>query len=440
MKEQIKAFLKKITFAKFTAGLLALTVLLGLFAYLKSEPFWMNERISECKEQLASDQERLAVLEKDQADTQKKYDDLKKESADKIATLEDAEKEANAALDKMCSEDKFHSSGRYYDCYDNNFACKSLHTAAEAATKELEEYKENTENQLDTYENQLENLSSQIESAKSRITSLEEEIAELKKARVDAVFAMFGVLITLAGLGAFAAYLFLEKTLPVLGLGACGTTALGAVLMLFATDFPFILHPFFYTVVIFALFALIIWMNGKKNPIPARVTAVVCSVIELLLLIALSGNILVGLLYSLVLILAAFVLVPIDFREYIKIAKHIFLSFITFGIWIFVWIYNVTKNLNKVEALEKRKPVNELLLCMFLPFYFAYWLYKNAEYIEFYGAEKGVTMNKISILCFILGFFCPLLSIILMQDKINQIVGKPAPAEQIPEETAAIEA
>ncbi len=67
---------------------------------------------------------------------------------------------------------------------------------------------------------------------------------------------------------------------------------------------------------------------------------------------------------------------------------------------------------------------------MFLPFYFVYRLYKNAEYIEFYGLEKGVTMNKISILCFVLGCVCPILSTILMQDKINQIVGKPAEDEK----------
>lgn len=431
MKESIKAFLKKITFAKSTAFLLALTVLLGLFAYFESDPFWMNERIAECKENLASDEELLKSLQKDKADTQQKYDGLKKESEEKIAELEDAEKEANDALDKMCSEDKFHASSRYYDCYDNDFKCKSLHSAVEEAEKALSEYKETSKKQLESYENQLNTLENQISSATERIASLKEEITELKKDRLDAVFALIGVLVTMAGLGAFAAYLFLEKGLRVLGLGACGATALGAVLMLFATDFPFLLHPFFYTVVIFALFALIIWTDGKKNPVPARVCAVVFAVIELILLLAFSGAILTTLLYVLSVILAAFVLVPIDFKEYIKIAKHIFLCFITFGIWIFVWIFNVTKNLNKVEALEKRKPVNELLLCMFLPFYFAYWLYKNAEYIEFYGAEKNVTMNKISILCFILGFFCPLLSIILMQDKINQIVGKPAPAEEI---------
>lgn len=440
MKEKIQAFFKNLTLAKWCAALMVLLTLVTLFSFLDTDPFWMTGALKDSKAELTQEKETLKELEKQKADTQKAYDELKEEYTTKVTDLQNAVNQTNKDLDKMCSESSFHSSSRYYDCYDNDFQCKPLHEAVEKAEKALEEYQNTTQNRLNQYESELSSLTSGVENAKSRITYLEDHIKNLKEQLSDAIFLCLGIVVTLAGLGAFAAYLYLNCTFKALGLGAAGALILGSILSLFAANIFFLVNPYLYSAVAFAMFTLIIFKNREGKLIPFRVIAIVATVLSAVIVIAFL-KIFTGLLFAVTMILVAFVLVPLDFKEYIKIAKHIFLTVITFGIWLFVWIYNVTKNLNKVESLEKRKPVNELLLCMFLPFYFVYWLYKNAEYIEFYGSENGVTMNKISILCFVLGFVCPILSTILMQDKINQIVGKPeaeakeeAPAEEAPAE------
>lgn len=74
--------------------------------------------------------------------------------------------------------------------------------------------------------------------------------------------------------------------------------------------------------------------------------------------------------------------------------------------------------------MQQRKPVCELLLFMFLPFYSIYWMYKTAEYVELYGIENG-RQDKISVLCLIFTLVSPLFATVLIQDKINLIVGKP---------------
>ena len=74
--------------------------------------------------------------------------------------------------------------------------------------------------------------------------------------------------------------------------------------------------------------------------------------------------------------------------------------------------------------MESRKPATELLLCMFLPFYYSYWILKTAANVEAYAKENGM-QYKIDVLCFVFAFICPLISTVLLQNKINQIVGKP---------------
>ena len=129
-------------------------------------------------------------------------------------------------------------------------------------------------------------------------------------------------------------------------------------------------------------------------------------------------------LFGIVMILLAFVVEPLVFTEYIKIAKHIFLTLITCGIWLAVWAYHVTKNLNKVSEAEERTPRNELLLCMFLPFYAPYWTFKTAETVESYGKEMNKSLN-LEVLALVFAFICPPFATVMIQNKINVIVGKP---------------
>lgn len=99
---------------------------------------------------------------------------------------------------------------------------------------------------------------------------------------------------------------------------------------------------------------------------------------------------------------------------------HILLLLFVGSIWLYIWIYRTTKALNNVPGEEDRNPVTKLLLCMFIPFYYIYWVYKSAQRIDKLAASKGVP-SDISTLCLILAIFVGIIPPIIMQDKMNAI-------------------
>ena len=110
-----------------------------------------------------------------------------------------------------------------------------------------------------------------------------------------------------------------------------------------------------------------------------------------------------------------------DSDGYCNMAKHILLCLFTFGIWIYIWIYRTTRYLNKAPNAPQYTPVNKLLLCMFVPFYTIYWLYKHGQKIDMMYKERNLGNSEIATLCLILGIFFPLAAYIIMQDKINNL-------------------
>lgn len=113
---------------------------------------------------------------------------------------------------------------------------------------------------------------------------------------------------------------------------------------------------------------------------------------------------------------------------YCGLVKHILLLLFTCGIWLYIWIYRVTGYTNNVEGEENRNPTNKLLLCLFVPFYVIYWMYKTAQRLDKMAAAKNIP-SDLSTLCLILAIFVPIIPPILMQDKLNDIVtGRVAPA------------
>ncbi len=105
----------------------------------------------------------------------------------------------------------------------------------------------------------------------------------------------------------------------------------------------------------------------------------------------------------------------------IGLFAHVLLLLFTCGIWHLIWIYRVTRYLNCLPDEEYRNPATKLLLCMFVPFYSIYWVYKSAQRIDKLAKTVDV-VSDLAVVCLILEIFIPLIPPILMQDKINKIV------------------
>lgn len=123
---------------------------------------------------------------------------------------------------------------------------------------------------------------------------------------------------------------------------------------------------------------------------------------------------------------------------YCDMGKHILLLFLTFGVWYYIWIYRMTGYLNAVEDEEYRDPTKKLLLCIFVPFYAVYWIYKSAQRVDKLAAKKGVT-SELSTLCLVLALFVGVVPPILIQDKVNAII-KHKPVATNPNTEATVDA
>ena len=122
----------------------------------------------------------------------------------------------------------------------------------------------------------------------------------------------------------------------------------------------------------------------------------------------------------------------VDWTGYCSLGKHIALSLLTFGIWPLIWTYRTTDFLNKTPYAKQYSPINQVLLCMFIPFYQLYWYYKHGERIETYSYYKKLGFSNMATLSLILGIFIPIVANIIMQDRINAIcmTHDPAPEEK----------
>ena len=109
--------------------------------------------------------------------------------------------------------------------------------------------------------------------------------------------------------------------------------------------------------------------------------------------------------------------------------KHILLLLFTFGVWYCIWIYRTTGFLNGTRDHPDRNPTNQLLLCIFVPFYLIYWVYQSAKRTDIQAADKGIP-SDLGILCLVMAFFVPMLPPILMQDKFNRF-SEPAQTVQV---------
>ena len=442
-----------ITVSKIAAFLCIITSAAGVLAYFSLSPAeevkHMNEALSWTYDTLAEQEKYLVECNTKLSQYNSKladYENLLNSEKEKLNTTETQLTKAEKDLDRKCSRS-------YYSYLYCDSSCRSLHNTVEDLENELTYCK----NKISDYEWEINSIKSSIENTKNSIDETESFINELEsklpEMQANKLLAFISVAVKFISLVLSVAGLMLLTVCLVKAeygnkaVIACALLASGSLLAILKYtesyaywsfdifNFPllrFIINPYFISIAVVAILAFLITKTeGKKETL--RLFAIVASffiafnALIIAAVIPLKANIIglaVQMLYSSALIFTAFAIVPVKFTEYNSIAKHIFFSIITFGIWQLIWIFNVTKNLCNVPSAEKRKPWAALLLCIFLPFYLVYWLYKTAEAVEAYGNENGKQF-KIGTRCLVLAFFCPLFSTVIIQDKINQIVGEP---------------
>ena len=438
--------------ARVTAILCAVAALFSIISFFAGDATApiksLNRQIESTKQEIISNEERIVTLEQDIETYQKNLADTEatlpaaKAELDKantdLSTAQTAYKQAQNALDAVCSR-------YYYSSYSCTEECKPLHDAEDAQYKVVSKAKETVtaceenilviESRIETAKKNIADAQEDIANAEDQIVYLQDELSQLRGQLVGAWLGMLvdilAIMIVIGALVLFAKCFF-SGTIDMLGLFACAGLATVSALYLFVglidesiTFWAMFIHPHAWNIVIMGCFAATM-TKQHLNQVALRTVAIVAAVILAGLGFA-TGNAFVAALYAAAMICASFLFVPLVYTEYIPMAKHIFLSLITCGIWVLVWIYQVTKALNKVEKAEERRPGWELFLCMFLPFYGLYWLLKTAENVELYGAEKEKTI-KLDMVVLAIGLICPLFATVLIQNKINLIVGKPVPA------------
>lgn len=111
---------------------------------------------------------------------------------------------------------------------------------------------------------------------------------------------------------------------------------------------------------------------------------------------------------------------PID-KYYKSLCSHICLSIFTLGIWQLIWIYRMTAFTNIVDNKDYRKPSSKLLLCIFIPLYIIFWIFKTAQRVDILLCKQD-SQTKLTNCCLLLSIFVPFLSCIFLQDGVNEYI------------------
>lgn len=115
---------------------------------------------------------------------------------------------------------------------------------------------------------------------------------------------------------------------------------------------------------------------------------------------------------------------------YTGIVKLVLLSIVTLGIYVYIWIYRVAGYTGKrsMQGPQCSQGV-QVVLCLFVPFYIIYWLYKQCKAIEDIRLRTfGTGSEDLSLICLLLSIFgFGIVAYALMQDQLNKLI-KPVPA------------
>lgn len=431
---------KPFQFAKLAGVVCVITAIACLIAFLASKPMAsienIHKQITQAQQEIQENEEQIIQLEKDldayEQDLSNAEASLKKAEAD-LQTANTDLQTAEDNLDAVCTRN-------YYSSWFCSYStCYSLHSSVSDCQKAVNnalQVVDDCISDVDAAKANIEQTQNEIENIKEENVRLAERISQLYDqlpyAWIKLVVSSIAVLLAGASLACLGYSLFVGRRDLLTNLSVAGIAASALLHILWSTiGMPVMATSFVkyltnvnaWTIAITMLLATILLKKEGKLA-KFRVLAIIAALIQIAVCIPYGINTYLA-LFSVTMILVALALVPPVFTEYNSIAKHIFLTIVTGGIWLLFWTYHITKNLNCVPGTEQRKPACQLLLCMFLPLYYPFWILKTAENVEAYAQEKGKQF-KLDILCLVFAFLCPFFSTILIQNKINAIVGKPA--------------
>lgn len=106
----------------------------------------------------------------------------------------------------------------------------------------------------------------------------------------------------------------------------------------------------------------------------------------------------------------------------ICMGAHVPLVLLVGGLYELFWIGHCTDRLNRAQNEEHRVVNNEILLCLFVPFYRIWWFYEHAQradwMVKCLGMEEDTLCGTWYMVCAIL---LPPVAAIMLQARLNKI-------------------
>lgn len=107
------------------------------------------------------------------------------------------------------------------------------------------------------------------------------------------------------------------------------------------------------------------------------------------------------------------------------IASSIIFSIITCGIYAIIWLVEIVKNVHKLNGNDNEPVTSEVLLIIFIPFYFSYWVYKNGKQMHEDSLKYGGNIEDNSVMYMVLALFgLGLIDYALIQNDFNKFETK----------------
>lgn len=105
-----------------------------------------------------------------------------------------------------------------------------------------------------------------------------------------------------------------------------------------------------------------------------------------------------------------------------NIAKNVIFTIITFGVYGYIWLYRMSRNIKCLNN-DKSSLTGELLCLLFVPFYMLYWVYTRAKAIKTQADCRNIQIGDSATLYLILSLFgLNIISVALMQNDLNVVL------------------